>query len=121
MQIPTSAEHLAELLGRDWTDCGAYERQAIEDEFRRVTHGGNMEANTVSREATGARLFAPATIGQRDNVLRIAGILHAWGYLVPMGRTLTLQQWRDLITLHGTRRALADASALETICAEARQ
>lgn len=37
MQIPTSAEHLAELLGRNWADCGAYERQAIEDEFRRLT------------------------------------------------------------------------------------
>jgi DnaJ-class molecular chaperone len=31
----TTAQNIAEELGRDWTDCGAYERMSFEDEARR--------------------------------------------------------------------------------------
>lgn len=31
----TTAQHVAEELGRDWIDCGAYERMSYADEARR--------------------------------------------------------------------------------------
>jgi hypothetical protein len=30
-----NAQEIADELGRDWTDCGAYERMSYEDEARR--------------------------------------------------------------------------------------
>jgi hypothetical protein len=35
----TTAQDIAAELGRDWIDCGAYERQSFEDEARRRSEG----------------------------------------------------------------------------------
>lgn len=55
----TTAQDIAEELGRDWSDCGAYERMAFQDEAQRRMAWVRCEAcdgsgEIIKRDAVGA-------------------------------------------------------------------
>lgn len=45
-EITALARDLAEAIGRDWSDCGTYERESFRDEARRQMCGWIAAPNT---------------------------------------------------------------------------
>ena len=48
--LEAAAQELAELCGRAWADCGAYERQDYIDEAQRVSEADEL-TNCIWRDA----------------------------------------------------------------------